>query len=194
MVNRRRREVRAGSDRSTDGADAMAPEMLDQLQEQLAIDRDDLDSSLADQPNLYFHVADVYSRALADREKAQSELSKMKAKIDNEIRYRIAEEGVKRTEGSIEKEMKGDERYHEARAEWEDRAALAERWGALKESYQQRSFMLRELVQLYIAERHDVAGSSGAYEVRARKAEEIRSEAGRLRRVKRDERDSRNEE
>lgn len=187
MIERRRREVRAGSDRSSDGPDAMAPEMLDQLQDQLAIDRDDLDTCLSDQPNLYFHVADVYTRAIADREKAQSELSMTKARIDREIRHASAEEGTKRTEASIEKEMKGDKRYHEARRIWEDKAALAERWGALKESYQQRSFMLRELVQLYISERHDVAGQSGAYEARARKAEENRAAAGQMRRAKRSE-------
>ena len=56
---------------------------------------------------------------------------------------------------------------------------------ALKEAFHQRSFMLRELVALTIAERSDQAGASGAYEARARRAaqaQEVRTAALRERR------------
>ena len=64
-----------------------------------------------------------------------------------------------------------------------DARTEAESWLVLKEAFQQRSFMLRELVALFIAQRRDLDMEAGTGQAKANLAESNRTEL-RRRRVK----------
>lgn len=138
----------------------------------LQIDRDDLDGCLVDQPESFYHAAVAYSKAVARRDAVKLELEHLAANLDVKIRADADKAGTKTTETGIKNEIQLDADYHDAKSALLEASAEVDRLQALKEAFQQRSFMLRELVALTIAERGDQAGAAGAYEARGRRAQE----------------------
>jgi hypothetical protein len=143
------------------------------LEDGLRIDRDDLDSSLTEQPDQYYKVALAYTNAAALRDAAKLDLEQIEANLDVTLRAQAAQAQEKTTEASIKQEMRLDPRWQTAKKHHLDLSLDADRLGALKEAFQQRSFMLRELVALTISEIGSRAGAAGAYEAtNARQAQE----------------------
>lgn len=138
----------------------------------LRIDRDDLDGSLTEQPDRYYRVALAYSDAVAVHDRAKLDFEHLQANLDVNIRADAAKAGEKITEAGIQQEMRLDERYQEAKGKLLELKAEMDKLAALKEAFQQRSFMLRELVSLTISEIGSRAGAAGAYEARGRQAQE----------------------
>jgi hypothetical protein len=150
------------------------------IAEGLRIDRDDLDGCLVEQPDRYYHVALAHSEAVARRDAAKLDFEHVVANLDVKIRADAAAANEKTTEAGIQRELQLDDLYVEAKKKHLEASAEVDRIQALKEAFQQRSFMLRELVALTIAERGDQAGAAGAYEARGRRvqeAEQMRTEA-----------------
>lgn len=148
------------------------------LQDGLRIDRDDLDSCLIEQPDRYWRVAEAHVRARAALDAAKLAIEELTARLDHAIR-RDAEQAEKKiTEAAIQREIQLNPDYHSQRQGVLRLTAEVDELQALKEAYQQRSFMLRELVSLTIAERGDQAGARGSYEARARRADEAQTARG----------------
>lgn len=144
----------------------------------LRIDREDLDGCLIEQPDRYWRAAEAHVQARAELDGLKLRLDETVARLDRRIRERAEVEEKKVTEGSIDKEIKLHPDYCDLRRQMLDATARAELAQALKESYSQRSFMLRELVALQISERGAQAGAGGAYEARARRADEASAARG----------------
>ena len=116
----------------------------------LRINPDDLDQCLCDQPDLFYHVGHQYVLAVGRRDQLKMEYENQVADLDKAIRQDAARKKRKLTEKQLDNLIRlevGDayDDYLKARLE-------AEKWLVLKESYQQRSFMLRELVARQIAQ------------------------------------------
>jgi hypothetical protein len=144
-----------------------------EMERGLRIDRDDLDSCLIEQPDRYYHVAAALAAATADRDAAKLDLDATYADLDRTVRAEAEKAGEKTTEARIQQEIKLDRTYDAAKRRIADLDARIGALQALKEAFSQRSFMLRELVALVIAERSDLAGVGGAYEARARRASTV---------------------
>lgn len=168
MADRRSRVAPAAAPTA---APISAPGTVREMERGLHIDRDDLDSCLIEQPDRYYHVAAAHAAAVADRDVAKLDFDEVYAELDRTIRTEAEKAEKKVTEGSIQQEIKLERTYAEAKRKIVDLDAQVAALQALKEAFHQRSFMLRELVALVIAERSDMAGAGGAYEARARRAE-----------------------
>lgn len=162
---------------------------LERFKGNLAIDKDDLDTCLMEQPESYYHVSEAYVNAVALRDATKLELEEVTAKEDQAIRASALATERKLTETAVQNELRTLPSIMALNRKLLDQRAAADNWQALKESFQQRSFMLRELVALYIAQRHDHAMEGGAGQARANLtadlAETNRRATGEMRREKR---------
>lgn len=158
---------------------------LQKLRESLRIDRDDLDTALEEQPELYFHVAQAAATSVAEADAALLDRDQVIAKNSKEIREGFLNSGEKATEARIQEEITLCPEVQRMRRARVAAGEEAGNWQALKDSYHQRSFMLRELVALYIAQRHDSAMAGGSAEARGRVADDRHEAASDLRRKRR---------
>ena len=155
------------------------------LTQSLKIDPDDLDSCLVEQPGLFYHVAEAVSAANSQRDAVKLDLEEAQAELDQQFRKAAAARDEKITEAAIQNQIRTAPRikalqrlYLEARAKAENRAAL-------KEAYQQRSFMLRELVALQLSQLQNLQVERGVTYARHRVGEQNRGAAEQLRRDRR---------
>lgn len=88
-----------------------------QLQEDLKISRADVDVSMRDQAGLYGHYAQISMRAGLSADRKKSELEILEAQVDEELRNKAADEGVKITEASLAKKILLDSRVQAKRYE-----------------------------------------------------------------------------
>lgn len=135
---------------------------LEQYKDKLAIDRDGLGECLVDQPQLYYDVTSAHAEAVSERDAVKLELDELQADIDRKIREDAFKRDVKVTEAGIQQQIKLDPKVKGLNRSFLEVRERTEQWFALKEAFQQRSFMLRELVALRISERGDIAGAHGA--------------------------------
>jgi hypothetical protein len=125
---------------------------LETFRDQLVIDPDDLDSALVEQPDLFYHVAESYVMAVARRDEAKLTMEQATADLDKQFREAALAAEEKLTEAAMSRKLASAPRIQTLERELLALRAEADRWQALKEAYQQRSFMLRELVARSIAQ------------------------------------------
>lgn len=115
----------------------------------LAIDRHDLDIEISRQPTLYMEICDAQVMAVSRSDAAYDEVKRVAAEVD--LRIREEHEGERITEKQVEALVQTSEDYVNARQDYRDKKYLADRLTALKESFYQRSFMLRDLASITVA-------------------------------------------
>lgn len=158
---------------------------LPDLRSKLSIDKDDLDEALVEQPDLYYHVADAYVTAVAERDSAKLNLEQATAVLDEQFRKQAIEDEEKMTEAALRNKITSAPRIQVLEKELLYLRAEADRWQALKEAYQQRSFMLRELVAMYVRRLGDLSIDRGSHDARSAIAQANHDEAGRIRAARR---------
>ena len=156
---------------------------LDEWRKRLAINSNQLDICLTEQPESYYHVAVGYAEAVAERDSVKLALEELQAKLDQDFRAEALRKDEKVTEGGLQQKLRTMPKVQELQQKFLDARTEAESWLVLKEAFQQRSFMLRELVALFIAQRRDLDMEAGAGQAKANLAESNRTEL-RRRRVK----------
>lgn len=165
---------------------AKIPEsLLAFLQKKLSIDKDDLDSALIEQPDLYYHVADAFVTAVAERDAAKLNMEQAIAELDKQFREAAAAAEEKVTETSLQRKIATTPRIQTLEKDLLRYRVDADRWQALKEAFQQRSFMLRELVSMYVRRLGDLTIERGSHDSRSALAQANHDEAGRIRRDRR---------
>jgi hypothetical protein len=137
---------------------------FDELEAGLSIDKMALDSGLAQQPQLFFEVADQYALAVSERDAAAQNLKEVEAKVDQTVRDYFARIEEKITEKGVEGRVRLSEDYVKAQRELADAALKAGRLGALVEAYKQRSHALRDLSSLYVTSYYDGTDRRGVRE------------------------------
>lgn len=147
----------------------------------LSIDKTALDECLMEQPEVYHHVSNQYTLAVARRDLIKMELEEEIAVLDRSIRDKAAAEEEKLTEGAISNRIKVLPKIKEKSRRLLDAKLEADQWGALKEGFQQRSFALREVVAIMLREQGDLSLEGGAGQAKAMLAERNRREASKLR-------------
>jgi hypothetical protein len=124
---------------------------LDRYRKYLAIDKDDLDQCLVRQPELYYHVADAYSQAVAERDATKFDIEVAEAEEAQAIRNQAAKNEEKVTESSVKEQLVLSPRLQKLRRTQAAQKEAAEAWMALMDAYKQRSYMLREMVPMYLS-------------------------------------------
>ena len=159
--------------------------VLSELENSLAIDRDDLDTCLVEQPGSFYHVAEQVASANARRDTAKLELEEVTATEDGKFRSLLAQNEEKATESGISTHLRTLDNLKALQRELLVARTEADRWLALKEAYQQRSFMLRELVALHLSQIGNVRGEHGASSFRHDVGDRNRERAEQVRRERR---------
>lgn len=137
------------------------------LQDRLAIDREGLSDCLIEQPQLYYDVTNLYVQAVSQRDAAKLDLEEATARADKAVRRAAEVAETKITEALIKQELALDKNLRSLHTEILELTEQVGQLGALRDAFSQRSFMLRELVALYVSERHDIARADGAGQSRA---------------------------
>lgn len=147
----------------------------------LGIDPDDLDNSLMEHADIYYHIADAAVLAAARRDQCKTRLEIATAELDDQLRKAAQAKEEKITEALLEKRLRLQPRIQELTQEHLDLKVEADRWTALKDAFVQRSFMLRELVARQIAQLQHLGLQRGMQSSRTdyARAEEARQERAR---------------
>jgi hypothetical protein len=156
-----------------DAALAKAP--IETLEEALAIDEHALDEALIRQPDAFYRVSKKLAMELSIRDAAKQALQEEEAYADERARSSIPE-GEKVTETSIKSLVRLDKKVLAATDKLlmhNRRVAMLQ---ALKEAFQQRSYVMKDLVSLYVANYFgDTSGGRSETQLRTRRADENRT-------------------
>lgn len=138
----------ASSNRSEDGSGGHDGDLATLLRSKVRINRNALDTAVEEQPELFRQAAEGHVQAVNQRDGAKDNLLRIDAQIALELRDgKFKDQKV--TEGRINDEVLGDQRHLDAYADWAKKKTAADEWGALREAFDMRGKMLRELVGLY---------------------------------------------
>ncbi len=126
------------------------PDTITELQAGLAIDEHGLDQALIMQTELFWRVSRQLAQLISKRDGAKQQLTETEARVDVEVRRKVADAGERTTENDIKARVTLDPSVLEDRDELLNLSLEVGLWSALKESYEQRSYAMKELVALYI--------------------------------------------
>ena len=154
------------------------------LEGALSIDENALDEAWQTHPDLFYRVARELAMAISKRDGAKKDKEEAEAYADAHIRHAAAMSDEKITEAEVKskKQLDGKVRATETQL-----AVLNERVGllsALKESYIQRSYALKSLVELHTTGYFgtNLSESSNTRRMKQSDAESNREHMNRMRR------------
>jgi hypothetical protein len=134
---------------------------LEELEKGLRIDPDALDEALQDQPQSFYAVSKELVLLLSRRDAAKQALQIVEAEVDAEIRRSLSKEEKRVTEKEIETRRVVHKDVQQASDELLELNKQAAQYQALKEAFQQRSYVLKDLVGLALSNYYgEVAVSS----------------------------------
>ena len=153
---------------------------------QLMIDKHKLDDELIQQPDRYRSAAEHYAMAVSLRDEAKDKMKVVEAQLYLKHRQSFDAKDKKPTEAEVNAMVTVDPLRIKARNEHLQRQLAADQWEALKDSFSQRSYVLKDLVALhlagYFASSSVSAPANDVLEARADKAKRAMAERARERR------------
>lgn len=160
------------------------PEDFDDMQElelALGIDEHALEEALRSQPETFYRVSKALALVISRRDAAKQALSDAEASADLAVRDESREEEsraardaaksgkdktgaskIKLTEGEVKARVQLDPAVVDARDVFAQLSEEVGKLSALKEAFQQRSYALKDLCGLYIANYYTASEHSGA--------------------------------
>ena len=127
------------------------PITIEDLEQGLKIDEHALEHELKEHADTFYKVSSQLVMAISRRDEAKQAMEECEAKVDMELRKDAALSEERVTDTAIAKQLKSDSRVKAANSNFLKLKNEAARWETLKESFQQRSYALSKLVDLYIA-------------------------------------------
>lgn len=155
------------------------------LESKLAIDEHALDVALRDHPDTFYRVAMELALAVSLRDEAKQDLEEVEAEVDMELRKDAATIGAKTTEKEIESNKKVDKNVRAATDRFMEARYNAAKWTALKDAFEQKSYALSKLVDLYLGNyysSHDSVKPANGSTLRDVKAQHVKTEMSEQRR------------
>ena len=123
----------------------------------LAIDKSMLDDEVVRQPVLFYNISEVLTDAIALRDGAKEEHAAVDAEMDGVWRIKLAKVHDRVTEKMVQNGVQNSPEHERAFATFLKAKTYADKLLALKEAFQQRSYMLRDLVSLYSANYYETS-------------------------------------
>lgn len=117
-----------------------------ELKQHLRIDRNSLETELEAQADLFYEVCEHHARAISRRDEL---------KTASEEQYALCADAIRRgedkvTEAHVKEQVSMDKDYLDACATFLEAKKLADLFAGLRDAFDQRGKMLRELAQLYL--------------------------------------------
>lgn len=125
--------------------------LTSRLETGLKIDKFNLDEELVQQPQLLYEVSSQLSLYTSRRDAAKQQLQNAEAAADNAIRRRASKREQRITEREIESRKRSDPEVEQANKVYLDLCYACNMLAGLKEAFQQRSYVLKDLVSLFVA-------------------------------------------
>lgn len=119
--------------------------------EMLQIDRDKLDEELINQSLKYYQIAEKHAYAVSRRDEAYDYIKQVDAELYSDFRRKADEAGHKITETAINSLVLADELHKKAVEVHLQSKLEVDILAALRDAISQRSYMLRDLVELYLS-------------------------------------------
>jgi hypothetical protein len=157
-------------------------DILLEYEKGLFIDKNALDEALEQQPDIFYRVSKTYAQLISLRDQAKQELQEVEADTDLDIRKVAARDEEKITEGEIKARVRIDKEVKKANERYMSLTNQAAQYGALKEAFMQRSYVLKDLTQLYSANYYGANVESAKGDMRDHKAARVRREQTKMRR------------
>ena len=135
---------------------------ISEFREGLMIDEHALDRALVSGPQLFHDVCDAVALAISRRDAAKDELKVVEAEVDKTIRAVYADDETKKkpSETQVANEVLLHRDVRDARKTLLRLQEEVERLTAMKESYNQRSYAVKDLVSLHLAAYFGETGGS----------------------------------
>ena len=124
---------------------------LTEIEAALLIDKHDLDTELLSQADLFYRVAQEYTKAVSIKDEAYELMKETDANLNLSIREAAEQAQEKITEAKISATVLSHDQHSQIFSKWLNAKEESDKLGHLKEAFIQRSYMLRDLAQLYIA-------------------------------------------
>jgi len=132
---------------------------IDELKGLLQIDKSSLDDELMHQPMLLWRVSEAYVQAAAQRDSLKEALGVVDAELDGVVRNQFKDEKV--TEALIKGQIQTNTKHKKASETYLRAVEKAALLSALKDAFIQRSYMLRDLCSLFVANYYEESSSKG---------------------------------
>lgn len=126
-------------------------DLLKTLEAKLVIDQHALDDALREHPDLFYKVASELALAISNRDESKQDLDEIQAKVDLDVRSEAAKFKEKTTEKEVMSMCQIDKAVIAANDKFLKEKYNTTKWTALKDAYEQRSYALSKLVDLYLA-------------------------------------------
>lgn len=188
MVDRARAKTKeapplSSRDRAADREDEPVKMDLREFEDNLRFDRDALDDALMGQPDLFYRVSTELAMAISRRDGLKLQLEQDIAELDKQIRRKADDAGDKITEKAILSEIEVAPKIIDAKRRMGDASLTVAKLSALKEAYQQRSYAIKDMCGLYVANYFSTQAGTGARnDATTRHADDNRGRAGEARR------------
>lgn len=125
--------------------------LFEEMQTNLQIDRNNLDIEMQQQSVLFYKIGDMFVQASAERDTLKDELAHTDAVLTDKHTIALEAAGKRATKDSIEAAIKQDDEHITCSENYLAAKAYADKCAALKEAFHMRSYMLRDLASLYVA-------------------------------------------
>ncbi len=117
----------------------------------LQIDKDALDDEIVQQPSLFYRVSETYVQVASKRDALKEQLARVDAELDAEVRDDLDKSDAKVTEAIVKNQVQCSLRHEQAFKAYLAAKEEADLLTAMKEAFHMRGYMLRDLVQLHVA-------------------------------------------
>lgn len=147
----------------------MAEKIFEQLKRCITIDKHDLDGEIVQFPEIFYKVCEQVQIAETHLNDARLSRQDVETQLSGKARERLGTKGGRVTNASVETWVRGRMSYKNVDAQYQLAKDELGQWQALKETMQIKSYKLRDLVDLYIAQYYsDPSSNDGSTEKRRR--------------------------
>lgn len=155
-------------------------DIIEEFREKLKIDKNSVDEEIEQQPSIFFEISEAYVMAASHRDFLKEEISRIDADLSAKHRRRIEKSGGRATDAATTSAVAADPKHQKAVDAHISAKQRAELLLALKESFSQRSYMLRDLATLFVAnyfEKTSITENSNIREIKAKRNMDKMNEA-----------------
>lgn len=157
---------------------------LEALRAKLQIDEHHLEVMLRQHPELVYDVGIELANAISNRDEAKQDIEIIEAQADGDIRSVAERTGDKITEKDVESQKKLDPKVQEANKKFLRLKKESAEFAVLKEAFDQRSYAISKLVDLYLANYYSNIEKKGEAQFKIVQADRIKTHNREQRRVR----------
>jgi len=153
-----------------------------ELEGALGIDEFELNVELAKHAELFYRVSKALALTISQRDAAKQALQDLEARVELDVREAAAQDDRKINNDEVRAMVVVDPQVRKARGALAYLSESVGALGALKEAFQQRSYALKDLSELYVANYYGASPENAGRRVSNRAGAEARKAMAEVRR------------